>query len=60
MAVSLAFGGLINLFNTMLLVPCVYALFEDIRAKIYTPEALKRHEEELALDTNEHALENGA
>lgn len=59
MAVSLAFGGLINLFNTMLLVPCVYALFEDIRAKIYTPEALERHEEELALDANEHAIENG-
>ncbi|MCW1924820.1 efflux RND transporter permease subunit [Luteolibacter arcticus] len=60
MAVSLAFGGLINLFNTLLLVPCVYALFEDIRAKLYTPEALKQHEEELALDANEHALENGA
>jgi multidrug efflux pump subunit AcrB len=60
MAVSLAFGGLINLFNTMLLVPCVYALFEDIRSKIYTPETLRRYEEELALDTNEHALETGA
>ncbi len=57
MAVSLAFGGLINLFNTLLLVPCVYALFEDIRARIYTPEALKRHEDELALDENEHAIE---
>lgn len=57
MAVSLAFGGLINLFNTLLLVPCVYCLFEDIRARIYTKEALQRHEEELALDSNEHALE---
>lgn len=57
MAVSLAFGGLINLFNTLLLVPCVYALFEDIRKRIYTKEALQRHEEELALDANEHALE---
>ncbi|MCW1884777.1 efflux RND transporter permease subunit [Luteolibacter flavescens] len=56
MAVSLAFGGLINLFNTMLLVPCVYALFEDFRNRIYTPEALKRHEEELVLDANEHAI----
>ena len=60
MAVSLAFGGLINLFNTMLLVPCVYALFEDIRQKIYTPAALRRHEEELALETNEHALDSGS
>ena len=57
MAVSLAFGGLINLFNTLLLVPCVYALFEDFRLRIYTKEALQRQEEELALDENEHALE---
>ena len=58
MAVSLAFGGLINLFNTLLLVPCVYCLFEDIRARIYTKEALQRHEEELIRDANEHALED--
>jgi len=57
MAVSLAFGGLINLFNTLLLVPCVYCLFEDIRARIYTKEALKQHEDELIMDANEHALE---
>jgi hypothetical protein len=38
-------------------VPCVYCLFEDIRARIYTKEALQRHEEELALDANEHALD---
>lgn len=57
MAVSLAFGGLINLFNTLLLVPCVYALFEDVRRVIYTAEARKRQDEEFADGENEHAIE---
>jgi len=57
MAVSLAFGGLINLFNTLLLVPCVYALFNDVRRTLYTPEALKEQDEEFALEENEHAIE---
>lgn len=57
MAVSLAFGGLINLFNTLLLVPCVYALFEDVRRVFYTPEARMRQDEEFADGENEHAIE---
>lgn len=57
MAVSLAFGGLINLFNTLLLVPCVYALFEDVRRVVYTPETRKRQDEEFADGENEHAIE---
>jgi len=56
MAVSLAFGGLINLFNTLLLVPCVYALFEDVRRAVFTPEARKRQDEEFANEENEHAI----
>ena len=57
MAVSLAFGGLVNLFNTLLLVPCVYALFDDVRRSVYTPQALQRQDEEFALEENEHAIE---
>ncbi len=56
MAVSLAFGGLVNLFNTLLLVPCVYALFDDVRRTVYTPESLKRQDEEFVLGENEHAI----
>ncbi len=56
MAVSLAFGGLVNLFNTLLLVPCVYALFDDVRRTVYTKEAVKRQDEEFAEAENEHAI----
>ena len=56
MAVSLAFGGLVNLFNTLLLAPCVYALFDDLRRTIHTPEALRRQDEALASEENEHAI----
>lgn len=57
MAVSLAFGGLVNLFNTLLLAPCVYALFDDIRRRVYTPEALRQQEEDFAAgEEDEHAL----
>jgi multidrug efflux pump subunit AcrB len=57
MAVSLAFGGLINLFNTLLLVPCVYALFDDVRRTVYTSEAVKKQDEEFVEGENEHAIE---
>jgi multidrug efflux pump subunit AcrB len=60
MAVSLAFGGLINLFNTLILVPCVYALFDDTRRTVYTPEAVRRQDEEFADEENEHAIEVGS
>lgn len=59
MAVSLAFGGLLNLFNTLVLVPCVYCLFDDVRRAIYTPAALREQDERLALEENEHAFEGG-
>ena len=60
MAVSLAFGGLVNLFNTLILVPCVYALFDDMRRTAYTPEAVKRQDEEFTKEENEHAIEVGS
>ncbi len=60
MAVSLAFGGLVNLFNTLLLVPCVYALFDDVRRVLHTPEALQRQDAEFIDSENEHAMEGAS
>jgi multidrug efflux pump subunit AcrB len=60
MAVSLAFGGLLNLFNTLILVPCVYALFDDVRRTVYTAEAVKKQDEDFVEGENEHAIEVGA
>ena len=47
-AISLAFGGLFNLVNTLVLVPCFYAVSEDIKRIIYKKETLRQwHEDDM-------------
>jgi len=54
-AISLAFGCLSNLLNTLILVPCVYAILEDIRVKIFT----KARREQWEQQEREEAAERG-
>ena len=54
-AISLAFGCLSNLPNTLILVPCVYAILEDIRNLLFTPEKRAQWE----ADEREEAKERG-
>ncbi len=45
-AISLAFGCLSNLLNTLILVPCNYAILEDIRRLLFTKEKRAQWEKE--------------
>jgi multidrug efflux pump subunit AcrB len=54
-AISLAFGCLSNLVNTLVLVPCVYSILEDIRGKLFTKEKRAQWEQE----EKEEAAERG-
>jgi len=54
-AISLAFGCLSNLVNTLVLVPCVYAILEDIRSLLFT----KKKREEWEQEEREEAAERG-
>ncbi len=51
--VSLAFGCLFNMVNTLILVPCVYAILEDVKALFFTKEKRtewEAHEQEEAAE----------
>ena len=54
-AISLAFGCLSNLLNTLVLVPCVYAILEDIKGLFFTRGRLDAWEHE----EKEEAAERG-
>jgi multidrug efflux pump subunit AcrB len=62
-AISLAFGCLSNLTNTLILVPCVYAILEDIRGLLFTRQKRaqwEREEREEAAERGLDWLEGGA
>ena len=54
-AISLAFGCLSNLLNTLVLVPCVYAILEDINSLLFT----KKKRAEWEQEEREEAAERG-
>ena len=56
-AISLAFGCLSNLLNTLVLVPCVYAILEDCKAIIFTKEKRASWQEEERAEAKERGLE---
>lgn len=56
-AISLAFGCLSNLLNTLVLVPCVYAILEDIRSLMFTKEKRAEWEAEEREDAAERGLD---
>ena len=56
-AISLAFGCLSNLLNTLVLVPCVYAILEDIRGLLFTKEKRAQWEQEEREDAAERGLD---
>ncbi|MBA4717166.1 MAG: efflux RND transporter permease subunit [Verrucomicrobiales bacterium] len=45
MAISLGFGILFATFITLILVPCVYLLLEDLKSLIFKPEKIQNWEE---------------
>ena len=45
MAISLGFGILFATFITLILVPCVYLLLEDLKSLIFRPEKIQNWEE---------------
>ena len=45
MAISLGFGILFATFITLILVPCVYLLLEDLKSLIFKPEKIRNWEE---------------
>ena len=45
MAISLGFGILFATFITLILVPCVYMLLEDLKSLIFRPEKIQNWEE---------------
>jgi multidrug efflux pump subunit AcrB len=55
-AISLAFGCLSNLVNTLVLVPCVYAILEDIRGLLFTKAKREQWEQEEREDAAERGL----
>jgi multidrug efflux pump subunit AcrB len=55
-AISLAFGCLSNLVNTLVLVPCVYAILEDIRGLLFTKKKREQWEQEEREDAAERGL----
>jgi len=55
-AISLAFGCLSNLGNTLVLVPCVYAILEDIRGLLFTKKKREQWEQEEREDAAERGL----
>jgi len=46
MAISLGFGILFATFITLILVPCVYLLLEDLKSLIFKPEKIRNWEEQ--------------
>ncbi len=56
-AISLAFGCLSNLLNTLVLVPCVYAILEDIRALLFTKQKRAAWENEEREEAAERGLD---
>jgi Cu/Ag efflux pump CusA len=62
-AISLAFGCLSNLVNTLVLVPCVYAILEDIRGLMFTKakrDHWEREEREEAAERGMEWMDGGA
>jgi multidrug efflux pump subunit AcrB len=55
-AISLAFGCLSNFVNTLVLVPCVYAILEDIRGLLFTKQRREQWEQEEREDAAERGL----
>jgi multidrug efflux pump subunit AcrB len=55
-AISLAFGCLSNLVNTLVLVPCVYAILEDVRGLLFTRAKREQWEQEEREDAAERGL----
>jgi multidrug efflux pump subunit AcrB len=55
--VSLAFGCLFNMLNSLVLVPCVYAILEDIKRAIFTREKLQKWEDHEREEAAERGLE---
>ncbi len=60
MAISLGFGVLFATAITLILVPCVYLVLEDIKRAFLTPEAIDHHEQRLREDMEEHLREHAA
>ncbi len=56
-AISLAFGCLSNLTNTLILVPCVYAILEDIRNLLFTRQKRQQWEQEEREEAAERGLD---
>jgi len=56
-AISLAFGCLSNLLNTLVLVPCVYSILEDIRVKVFTSGKRAAWEKEEREEAAERGLD---
>jgi hypothetical protein len=56
-AISLAFGCLSNLLNTLVLVPCVYAILEDFKSLVFTREKRALWEAEEIEEAKERGLE---
>lgn len=56
-AISLAFGCLSNLVNTLVLVPCVYAILEDFKGLCFTPEKRAHWQAEEMEEARERGLE---
>jgi multidrug efflux pump subunit AcrB len=55
--ISLAFGCLFNLVNTLVLVPNVYAILEDIKGMLFTPTKLAYMEEQEQQEAAERGVE---
>ncbi len=56
-AISLAFGCLSNLVNTLVLVPCVYAILEDIGNLLFTKKKRAEWEQEERDEAAERGLD---
>ena len=54
--ISLAFGCLFNMLNSLVLVPCVYAILEDIKKTIFTGPRLAEMEAHEKLAAAERGL----
>ncbi len=55
-AISLAFGCLSNLVNSLVLVPCVYAILDDVKRLCFTSEKLAEWENQEKAEAAERGL----
>lgn len=56
-AIALAFGCLSNLFNCLILLPNVYAILEDMKNRLFTPEKRQEWEEREREEAKERGVD---